>query len=338
MKQILLALAAIATTTLSYAQSDITLFESEVRVGGLSTEVIYYGFEAGDQVTMTFEDSKGKDMKEVEIFQYPSNSLWMEYKTPNANKTITISERGFYGFRFKNSGTSKRYIDVKIVRKPGSSATQSFNSNIDWRTVTDTTYYMVTEQYVTKADTTLIELYNTNVRLERFAQNYPYNKVVEATLPENVDAWGYYVGVGNSGNLALDLANYKLAESGDSLVDRFFNYNAIFATAFGKPSFLQDLQGNNDVEFSVIADATNAELFKTNQAYSQYQTKTGEVIAGKVTTPNSGKIYIGLVNRHATDAIECVVKLVAVQIVREYATREVEKFKTNTYSKPFHAE
>lgn len=337
MKRLLLLAATLTVTIALNAQSDVTLFESQMKVGGLNTEIVYYGLEGGDQVTLTFADEKGKEMKEVEIFQYPSNSLWMEYKTPGTTKTVSISERGIYGFRFKNSATGKRIIDVKIVRTPGSSATQNFNTGVVWRNVTDTTYYTITEQYVVKADTTLMNFYNTNLRLEKFADNYPYMKVVETTLPENIDYWGYYIGVGNAGKYALELGNMKVEASDDTL-KRFGNYDALYATAFGIETYIEDAKGNNNVEATLISDAANVELFKTNQPYSQYWTETGEVLANQVKTPNTGKIYIGLTNRDAMDAIDVIVKIVGVQIVREYATREVEKFKTNTYSKPFHAE
>jgi hypothetical protein len=62
-------------------ENNILITQTTVKIGGLGTEELYFGFEEGDQIIFNFEVVKGKDLKEVEIFEYPNSSIFMDYKT-----------------------------------------------------------------------------------------------------------------------------------------------------------------------------------------------------------------------------------------------------------------
>jgi len=83
------------------AQSPIMVTETNFKLPILGEEIFYFGFAEGDQVLFSFEEQNGKDLKEVEIVELPSNSLYKEFKTSKIqNKTLTVPRTGIYQFVF----------------------------------------------------------------------------------------------------------------------------------------------------------------------------------------------------------------------------------------------
>ena len=96
--------------------ADLTL-----KVGGVETEVLYYGFAAGDKIVFNFEELKGKPLKEIEIVELPGNSKFSDFKsTEVVGKTIQVYKTAVYKFRFKNSAMGARICKVNIQRIPKS--------------------------------------------------------------------------------------------------------------------------------------------------------------------------------------------------------------------------
>ncbi len=54
------------------ASEKIMVAETSIKVNAMGKEELYYGFAAGDEVIFNFELIKGKDLKEVEIIEYPN--------------------------------------------------------------------------------------------------------------------------------------------------------------------------------------------------------------------------------------------------------------------------
>ena len=111
-------------------QTPVLVAESTLKVGIMSEEVFYYGFAAGDQLLFSFEESNGKELKEVEIVEMPSTSRFMEYKSKKFEKTLSVTKTGIYKFRFANSGIAARLCKYKIQRIPASAATQVFDCSV----------------------------------------------------------------------------------------------------------------------------------------------------------------------------------------------------------------
>jgi len=93
--------------------------ETNFKLPILGEEIFYFGFAEGDQVLFSFEEQNGKDLKEVEIVELPSNSLYKEFKTSKIqNKTLTVPRTGIYQFRFLNSVLMQKICRLKIQRIP----------------------------------------------------------------------------------------------------------------------------------------------------------------------------------------------------------------------------
>ena len=98
----------------SYGQKPVDVAESSVKVGIKGEEMVYYGFAEGDQLIFSFEETGGKEMKEIEIVEMPSSSKFLEFKTSKIeNKTINIARTGIYKFRFANAALLQEFANTR---------------------------------------------------------------------------------------------------------------------------------------------------------------------------------------------------------------------------------
>ena len=109
------------------AQPPIIVTETNFKLPILGEEFFYFGFAEGDRLIFSFEELSGKDLKEVEITEYPSTSRYKEFKTKAIqNKTLTVPRTGIYQFRFANTVVLQKTCKLKIERIAGSEATKKF--------------------------------------------------------------------------------------------------------------------------------------------------------------------------------------------------------------------
>lgn len=66
----------VINTYSQFAIVDVADFK--LKVAGSNDEDMYYGFAEGDQIIFNFSVAGNKVLKEVDIFEYPSNqNLWI---------------------------------------------------------------------------------------------------------------------------------------------------------------------------------------------------------------------------------------------------------------------
>src|SRR5688572_25785435 len=184
------------------AQKPVEVVENTLKVAAWGEESFYFGFAEGDQLLFNFEETKGKDLKEVEIIEWPSTSKFTDYKTSRvANKTIHIPRAGVYQFRFKNSAIGGRVCKFRIQRIPASEATRKYNTTVYWRTLYDTSIVPTQERYLTRSDTMVHTVLEQNAKVYgQQATNGQTNRtLLEFTLPQGTAGWSYYIGTGGEG-------------------------------------------------------------------------------------------------------------------------------------------
>lgn len=139
-------------------------------------ETLYYGFASGDQIIFDFSETSGKEVKEVEIVEMPSNTKFQDFKTSGvSNKTIKVVKKGLYAFRFKNPAIAKRICKVKIQRIPADESKISFDTGWRYEEVKDTTVIPYTEDSIVGYD----EQQYTEVVRELVKTEYETSKVLE---------------------------------------------------------------------------------------------------------------------------------------------------------------
>ena len=117
MKKYLLFFTLCLTINNIFGQTTIDVAESTLKVSGMREEIFYYGFDEGDQILFNFEEINGKELKEIEITEYPTSTKFMDYKSIKiTNKIINVTSKGIYKFRFTNSAISGRICKYKIQR------------------------------------------------------------------------------------------------------------------------------------------------------------------------------------------------------------------------------
>lgn len=83
-KNILIILSGLLSCHfVTQAQSHpVVIAELTMKIGSMAEEQLHYGFARGDEIIVSFEELKGKPLKEFEILAHPSRSIFLEYGLP----------------------------------------------------------------------------------------------------------------------------------------------------------------------------------------------------------------------------------------------------------------
>ena len=298
---------------------------------------MYYGFAEGDQIVFNFTEIDGKELKEIEILEYPSTSKFMDYKTLKVeNKKIQVPKTAIYKFRFSNSNLlAHRICKVKIERIPASEATKAFNTGVKWETVADTSWNSYTKDVVVGYDTlrlqktrralvksdtiedmvidkgeTIHSVLSSSGNKATIVFNLPMN--TESHLDEKeVIGWAYWVGVGpESGECWKKnvTAVTKIASKVTSSV-----FSPLAGLAVGLMGELLIPTVGEDVLYELM-DPEQYALFRQNYQYRVWD--SGRGIAGykHFTSRNllQGGFYIHMLNDNEVTPIEVNIKVSAV--------------------------
>lgn len=129
-------------------QKPIHIAELTIKLTFQETKELFYSFAEGDEVIFDFKMVKGKHLKEIEIIELPSNSIFMEFKAKKINRRIKIRKKGLYKFKFYSSSLTNRVCKIKINRIPLSEETRGFNTSWKWKTLKDTVYTPYTKDSI----------------------------------------------------------------------------------------------------------------------------------------------------------------------------------------------
>ncbi|WKZ76123.1 MAG: hypothetical protein QY303_04340 [Vicingaceae bacterium] len=329
-----------------FGQEPLDVTEQTIKIGGLKEEELYFGFAAGDKIVFSFQEADNKEMKEIEIVEYPNNSKFSDYKSKRIeNKTINVTKTGVYVFRFKNSAIAGRICKIKIQRIPANDDTKNFNSTVTWINKQDTTWNTYTKDVTIGYDTTYVqktkrELVKTEQKEELIfdktqrvhsSTNSNGNKTnVFFTLPKNetspykttkVISWAYWVGVDEAGNKAWEQNSKTVSNLAKGAAAMYLT--PLGALALGAVTDLAVPSVGEDVEYW-IADQSNAQLFMTGNAFRMYD--KGKGVAGfKRFTDASlcqGTFYILLYNDNVMQGINANIKVVAIVETNIYEDKQ----------------
>ena len=306
------------------AQQTIDIVESVVKVGIKGEEAVYYGFAAGDQLIFSFEETNGKEMKEVEILEMPANSRFMDVKTSKIdNKTITVPRTAIYKFRFANSALLPRTCKFKLQRIPGSAATQNFNSTVYYDTYYDTSYVTELENYVSKSDTIVNNFQERTVRVNPTSAPGTSKATFNFMLPENTVAWSYYLTAEKMGQQVYQDAGKVLASNAVQAVSKFPTYGPLAAVALDRPSYLTRLDTGLHINYWVV-ESDNADPFMTGQQF-RFVKKGRAVNDFSRMEPLDKAFNFCFHNDYKDTPVSVTVKITAILINETLASKEVRR-------------
>jgi hypothetical protein len=238
----------------AFGGTPVDVADNTLKINGSGEEVFYYGFAAGDQLIFNFEVLNGKELKEIEIIEMPGSSKFMDYKVKKVeNKTLNIQRTGIYKFRFSNSSLlSGRICRIKIQRIPASKETETFNTNVLFRKVSDTSFVDRQEKYLISSDTSATVIQDSQTKIHSLTNGNGNITNINFTLPEGTIAWSYYIGVNQEGRQAYEVAQKQLSANARMLTMMSGTFSPLTAIALGLPSFLNKINGAEAVKYQLF--------------------------------------------------------------------------------------
>ncbi|WP_192822790.1 hypothetical protein [Rufibacter sp. LB8] len=323
-----------------YAQEPVDVSEQTIKVGGFAEEQLFYGFSEGDKIIFNYKELGGKELKEIEIAEYPSNSKFSDYKSKQIeNKSITVGKTGVYVFRFKNTAMAARVCKIKIQRIPKNDAARNFNSAVTWVTKQDTTWHSYTKDVVigydtlytqkvrkelVKVDTVAKPLFDKILRVHsETAAGKTQHTYATVELPRNsyapnqvnpyqtteVVAWSYWLGVGQKSTEEYEKAN-RLLRSGLQAVGSLTGYGALASLAVtGISLFTPPSMGDNvHFKFSGLRDRQEVVIDQGNVVSA----------SGRNEKVRQGAFSVHLFNDNFREGIDVSLKMVVVQVSKTW--------------------
>lgn len=312
-----------------------------LRVSGLSYETKYYGFAAGDQIDISLDVQRGKELKEIEVFRYPDHTLFQDYEAKESKHTFTVTETGIYGIKLYNANVLKRVCKLNIMRKSAHDSLDNFNTQVLWRTEVDTTFYTVSEKYLAT------ENYATKSiqAPQHFYINSGSNSILiggksRITIPVNIPPgtieWYYTFSADRNEeqskkatsrlNLVKDLS-YALDQTGTV----GFALSLLSSPPGGDICDVYLLNYENSRLFEQKVDISGGTYYHYKNG-SRMNLKSGVV---KVTEPLKGTYYIGLKNPSNAHGIHVNLEVAAVVYEQVWDVRDVTKFSVDEWQVPY---
>lgn len=308
MKKAIIAPLFLSCFTCTIAQNAIKVTDTTFKLPILGEQLLYYGFAEGDQVIISFQEENGKELKEIEITQWPATPKFKESKVSNIqNKTLAIAATGVYQFRFANTVLLQKSCKLKIERIPAD-AGKAFNPTVYWHTVYDTIYRNLKPPPTPESYKTAAIIPPTIYYLE---PNTPDNKprmTVPIPLPDFTSEWYYTY---------TTTTDKKKAETLKSSLQLSANLRQHIIQS-GGTSFNTDSisvpEGSDSCRIYLL-DQSNRQLFDDHVNFRHFRegtrenTKSGIVKIKIATFPNS---YLGIRNTNPNSGIYVVLEAVAI--------------------------
>ena len=298
----------------------------------------------GDELVFTFNEMKKKELKEVEIVEWPATSKFFEYKTKAINrKSLQIQNTGIYTLRLKNTALSGRICRYRLERIPVDPH-KKFNTTVYWTTKRDTSFYTIEEDYLVSRDTSIIDVIPHQVHRvhSRTAINgKPNQSYVQVVLPANTISWSYYLGVGEDSEEVFRNAERKAQATRDKL-------KGVSKLASLDPSgslTMASLALNGIAEFATpdkadniqywLTDYENAQLFMAGYEFRIYDKGNGPLVYKRMELHPAEAIYFCLLNDNLMEGIDVHMRIAAVTITENWGKRPVEKYTVHTWKEPY---
>lgn len=327
----------VALAAKMYGQQPLDVADLTLKIKGGDTENLYYGFEKGDKILFSMKEEDGKELKTIEVTEWPGHTKFMDYKTSAVEgKEFTVHRRGIYLFKIEN-GAGPKVASLNIKRIPASASTANFSTKVKWVTRTDTICDGCVENVLLGHDTVAriqhkYELVSTERKEEMLIDKtqrvaakkrdalrfeLPANKY-EPFKHKEVVGWAYWVAVGESSKEAWEKNIKMFGNLAKGAVSTFVS--PLGGLAVGLVTDLAVPKMGDDVYYCVL-DETNKPIFLDGKKYYAFDEGNGPGGFGKNIKQNQGYYYIGLINENFLQGIDVNVKVSAVVETRTYETR-----------------
>jgi hypothetical protein len=313
MRKVIVIVFCFGVYLLRAQMAPIDVADLTIKIGGLEEKSMMYGFAEGDQIVFNFTEMDNKELKELEIAEYPSNSKYMDYKVIKVdNKIINVNKKGIYTFRFSNSALGGRICKIKVQRIPAKEELKKFNTDVEIKTFYDTTWTAKTKVVIDRVDTIAEVILDKQGEVVHTSMNEhgAYSRV-EVILPKYTSYWTYWIGVGEGSHQSFGRAEEKLVASG---LKYFGMANPLAALAAGGISYLAQETAVDNVSYRL---KYYQDVNGVNQEVVFYDggdiMKPDFAVMRPPKVPREGYVYFGLYNDNAIDPIQVFIKVMAIK-------------------------
>lgn len=334
MKKLLQIGCLILITISAFGQSEpVVVSEQTIKVSG--EKELYYGFAAGDEIIFNLDVVKGKNVKEVEIVEYPYSSKFFDFKTKKiSDQRITVNKTGIYKFRIKGGGLGTKICRAQILRVPSSAETKNFDTSIKWKVRLDSSYVTKYVKELVSVDTVVVSVADrvervhsqtnlSNSNITRFNLNLPQNKTSEFQTSELI-SWAYWIGVGNEGQQAFETEKKKFLMDNTAKVGAMID--PVAGLALGAYAMLTNPPQGDNVKYWITTYMNGVE-YSLGQGNSV-------VSSGRVTEMKQGGFTVTLQNDNIADGINTTIKISAIMLNKKYANRSYEQLQVKQFKYP----
>jgi len=323
-KYFLPVMIAVLLSSVALGQKPVDVAESAVKVGIKGEEEVFFGFAAGDQLIFSFEEANGKEMKEVEILEWPANSRFMDVKTSKIdNKTISVPRTAIYKFRFANSALLPRTCKYKIQRIPASAATQNFNTTVYNDTYNDTAYVTEVETFIDRSDTVFNNFQDRSIKVSSQTAPGSSKSIFNFTLPENTAAWSYYIYADKAGQQIYQDAVKAHNTNSAARLEKFPKYGPLAAVAANAPSYLTRLDTGQHINYWIVENE-NADLFMSGGQF-RFVKKGRAINDFSRMEPGEKAFNFCFYNDYKDTPVTVTVKITALLINEKFSSEPVKK-------------
>lgn len=325
-----------ANSIITFSQTPVTVYESTLKIAGHKEETYLFGLAKGDKLVFNFEEVDGKELKEVEIIEYPSAPKFTDYKTSKiAGQIIPINKTGIYQFRLSNSSLGGRVCKIKIQRIPASPQTANFNTSVYWKMVNDTIYEGEKEAVKGKPDTSIVNITDQITKVHAAMNKTGNITSFNFILPYNTVAWSYYIGVNQEGMKVFSDAEKRVTQTAGAFVSHIPGYGPLAALALYGISYFKPLEAGENVEYWFVDEHNCMAIRKGEKKYAYY--KKGNVVNdfSRMTRPLKGQYFLCLKNDNYLFGIEVTVKITAICVTPKWDTKSTPVIKIQQKRVPY---
>ncbi|MEY3248781.1 MAG: hypothetical protein RL742_824 [Bacteroidota bacterium] len=289
-----------------------------------------FAFAEGDQIELHVALLEGKQIKAVELVQYPEYPVFRTYELDSViDKSIRIPKTGVYLFRLNESGFGKKVCRFTLHRRPAGTATTRFDTRVTW----DIRQYPMFRERKRQTQTgTRTEVVSSTGKVTVEAAQLGMGKnrnSYQFTLPPNTVRWAYRIAVGQEVAEARKKDSQKLSEMlqrGAIKVAGFQPETALAAFALGMAIDLTTSTAGEDVEYALV-NAANQQRFLKGEEYKAEIWQGGiSVDVQRRYKPLEGSWFFAFKNSNWIDAIDVNIDIEAVT--------EVPVFSEEIYLEP----
>jgi hypothetical protein len=286
-----------------------------------------YAFAEGDEIDLYAQELSGKQLKSVELVQWPNNFIFREYETDSSiTRKIRIPQTGVYQLRFKEKGLSKKVLRFTLHRIPANTEYARMDTRVGWDIEQNPAFKIEHRSIPVGKKQELLPLGGqVTVGSSKFYTQKPVN-AYQFSLPENTIRWAYRISVGQSATEARrqDADKLKsLLQGGAVKLMGVQPETALGAFALGMAIDLTVSTSGEDVEYALL-DYDNWLKFSKNKEYSAQVYQSGIAVdVQRRSSPLNGTWYFAFKSDNWMDNIDVNVD---IEVVTEIQLFEKETF------------